>query len=983
MTVFGISDGGDATGATYGWDELSGSVAVTTDQAHTGTRSILFDTGASALTAYLARFSGIGTANRWSAWFRLRDLPSSHQLLWMVFNGSVTVRVFGLTIDSSNRVRLTVNGTASTDYVGTIGPALSEDTWYRISAAWSVTSTTSWSAKVWVDGTLAVSASNTDATLGAADPTYGYWGYLTQHGGNPVANIGLYFDDFILDNGSGVDDIGNIIVAAKPPTAAGTSGFDTGIGSGTNRWDRVSEVPISETNGWREATPASPLSERLPPDAVLASSALTGATVANLDDDPDAGGTDFATATSNNTAVSVRVSFGTPSITPSGTQEFRAQVKKNAASGTGTPTAQIDLYENGVLISSGTPASVTSTTGQVISRTWDMTGRTASQIEALVSGTASGGSPGARASVDIGAIEWNAAAPAAAALETYQVQAQGSGVDLSSGTLVARMAWVWAKASAAGTAYLIDNGTETAISLTTTSALYTRLTDTATYPSGTDQIGLRAVDGDTDTDLYECGAIIAAVVPTGPATYTGSGTPSLAALTGAGTGSHTAPTYSGSGAASVAAVTASGTGSTAVEYVGSGAPALAAATASGTGTHTAPTYTGTGTPLLAAVSASGTGTHTAPVYSGSGVASLAAVAGAGSGSHTAPVYSGASAASIAALSAAGAGSHTAPTYTGAGAASLAAASAAGTGAHIGPTYAGTGASSLAAVTASGIAAVGPPTYTGDGAVSTAAATATGSGTHTAPTYIGNGAPSLAAATAAGTGTHTAPTYAGSGSGTLAAVTASAAGLFATVEYTGSAAVSLAAVTSAGTGAYDAGTFTATGAVTLAAVTSAGSGSHIAPTYTGSGAATLAAMQTAATGTHTAPVYTGVGAVTLGTLIAAGAGAFAPTFIGTGAVSVAVITAAGVGAFSEEIYTPRPEGTIAIVLGPGATLAAVQGPDSMVTAHSPPEAVIVAGLAPGASISAQTPGASIGSATGPGATLVASIPPGATMAEAIS
>lgn len=397
----------------------------------------------------------------------------------------------------------------------------------------------------------------------------------------------------------------------------------------------------------------------------------------------------------------------------------------------------------------------------------------------------------------------------------------------------------------------------------------------------------------------------------GPVTYTGSGTPSLAALSAAGTGTHTAPTYTGTGTPSIAAITASAAGGTAVEYDGSGAPAIAAATASGTGAHTAPTYSGSGTPSVAAVTAAGTGTHTAPTYSGSGAASLAALTATGAGSHTAPVYSGDSAATLAAV------------------------------------------------------------------------TAASSGTHTAPTYSGAGAPTLAAATASASGTHVGPTYDGSASGTLAALTASGTGLFSTVEYVGTSAATLAAVTGVGSGTYDAGTFTGSGAATIAVVSATGTGSHTAPTYAGTGVTAVAAVQAAATGVQTPPTYTGAGAVIVGTLTAAGAGAFAPTFTGTGSASVAAVTVTGVGAFSEEIYTPRPEGTITIVLGPAATLAAVQGPDNMVTAHSPPEAVIVAGVAPGASISAQTPGASIGSATGPGATLVASIPPGATMAEAIS
>lgn len=147
------------------------------------------------------------------------------------------------------------------------------------------------------------------------------------------------------------------------------------------------------------------------PDAVLASTNVTGAIVANLDDDPDSPDLDWAVATSNNVSTDVRTSFGTPTgpLTPgAGVQEFRVLVRKNTLSGTGTPTARIELWENGSLISASGETNVTSSVGQVISYTWNASGRTPSQIEAKVIGTASGGSPAVRASVDIGAVEWNA-----------------------------------------------------------------------------------------------------------------------------------------------------------------------------------------------------------------------------------------------------------------------------------------------------------------------------------------------------------------------------------------------------------------------------------------------------------------------------------------------------------------------------------------------------------------------------------------------
>ncbi len=86
-------------------------------------------------------------------------------------------------------------------------------------------------------------------------------------------------------------------------------------------------------------------------------------------------------------------------------------MRKNAASGAGTPTARIELWQNGVLVRAGPNIDVTarSASQQVISLTWDATEiLVAAAVECKVIGTKSGGSPANRASVDIGAVEWNA-----------------------------------------------------------------------------------------------------------------------------------------------------------------------------------------------------------------------------------------------------------------------------------------------------------------------------------------------------------------------------------------------------------------------------------------------------------------------------------------------------------------------------------------------------------------------------------------------
>ena len=174
--------------------------------------------------------------------------------------------------------------------------------------------------------------------------------------------------------------------------------------------------------------------QRLAPDALLEQTSLTG-TVGNIQDDPDSPDANWLVASANNVNTAARVSFPTPTNPPTvgaDLQEFRAQVRK-FNSNSGNPTAQIQLYENGALIASGSSVSVTSTSGQVISFTWNASSlgtSNGSLVECRINTTAAGGGPSVRNSVDIGAIEWNAdTTPQAIALEgdaAAQVSATGS-----------------------------------------------------------------------------------------------------------------------------------------------------------------------------------------------------------------------------------------------------------------------------------------------------------------------------------------------------------------------------------------------------------------------------------------------------------------------------------------------------------------------------------------------------------------------------
>lgn len=150
--------------------------------------------------------------------------------------------------------------------------------------------------------------------------------------------------------------------------------------------------------------------ERLAPDSILASQDLSG-TVADIDDDPDSPDGAWLTAPGSNTETSVRVSFPSPSGTLDGTanaQEIRALVRKTNHSS--NPFATLYLYENGSQVKIlQAETSISSTTGQIFSGTFSASEiNNPANVEVFIEAFVGGGSPSNRASMEVGAIEWNA-----------------------------------------------------------------------------------------------------------------------------------------------------------------------------------------------------------------------------------------------------------------------------------------------------------------------------------------------------------------------------------------------------------------------------------------------------------------------------------------------------------------------------------------------------------------------------------------------
>lgn len=146
------------------------------------------------------------------------------------------------------------------------------------------------------------------------------------------------------------------------------------------------------------------------PNGELSDVGLVASDYTDHDEDPDVSSVTIA-ATDNNTSTEYGVDFPTPTGNPTvgaDLQEFRAGVEEFDSGQTGTPQARIELWENGALVRAGTDTNVS--TYAVLSFTWnanELATADGSLVQMKVIGTKSGGSPGARNTVNIGHMEWN------------------------------------------------------------------------------------------------------------------------------------------------------------------------------------------------------------------------------------------------------------------------------------------------------------------------------------------------------------------------------------------------------------------------------------------------------------------------------------------------------------------------------------------------------------------------------------------------
>lgn len=240
-----LEPGGDATLDLSLFTPNSGAPAVVSDIVHGGhLRSVKYPAGASnnnGLTAVAADAGG-----RFSVYMYVNAQATATCSFFDTLTTGFGTGVLVFRLTSAGVIQLFSGGVQ----LGSNGPTLATGRFYRLAFAWTITNSTTFTAKVWVDGVLGLTVTNTGtlAGTGSADMLFG------NISGD--ATLDTRWSDFYVDDSNTLTDPGNIWVTAKRPNANGSvNGFTTqigvgGSGYGTGHSPQVNERALSTTNGW-------------------------------------------------------------------------------------------------------------------------------------------------------------------------------------------------------------------------------------------------------------------------------------------------------------------------------------------------------------------------------------------------------------------------------------------------------------------------------------------------------------------------------------------------------------------------------------------------------------------------------------------------------------------------------------------------------------------------------------------------------------
>ncbi len=567
-----IESGTSATNGFEFWASTttSNNGAVTSDTGVTftgGPRSIKSNSGTPVagnafVSSPLSIFSG--GVGRLTFGFRVAafSILGKGIFLGLVDSGSVVNLQLGVT---SAGVLTLYDDTGTS--VAT-GSTISAATKYRITFSLTITSTTVNEFRVFLDDstTAALTASNVTILSGVS-------GFTLGNTETDVTLSTIYnFGNIYVDNGTTLDNISinGLYVTSKRPATENTTSFDTAIGNARSASDfnNVNERPLSETNGWQHAA-TSDVQENYGLETAAAGDVdLTGKTLiartawvwakrgaaANGSSTIDthlrftastSPVTSAYTAAATAKAVLLTIVIGGNVTRAGGAPTYNAVAMTQAGSPqTATETGVEVWYLLGTNDGASHTISVPNTGSKTLfieaSSFIPPTGATgftfdSGTIQQTVDTAGSANPTQTIVPTKGGSVVINVLGDGLTSVPTtnshtllsktddgnftdsHQYLLQGAAASVNVGWTVGSDDWAMITAAfipnvdlyTLGTPKIMDNGSETAITLTTTSALYKVITDSASYPSNAAGIGMRSSAATPDTFFYEGGTLIA------------------------------------------------------------------------------------------------------------------------------------------------------------------------------------------------------------------------------------------------------------------------------------------------------------------------------------------------------------------------------------------------------------------------------------------------------------------------------------------
>ena len=560
MAAIFFEPGTGATGGFEFYTSAIGEVSSETTVVRNGGRSIKQNTSNPAVSAAVQKNGVLSDAGRRiSTWIRFPSVSPSTNTTILNCQNSLGNACIALQISTAGNLRFT--GPGATASAGST--VLIVDTWYRVSFSYLITSASSWEVRVYLNGQLEITRSSNGVLTNTGTDRL-----LLSVNASAGTNFIGYFSDTYIDDDANLTDPGNINVTAKRPAVDNTVGWDLPIGSDPGaglRYQTVNDVPIDAAVGREHrgigfvaagslATNATTTTLTITAPAVTANDIMLAfvhgnnnqvvtppsgwASIVEINNtanmrssifwkravSADSGATfDFTKPTDDNLLFAGVISaWKGCRIDDTPIDATTPTTSANASSDTVTyadfnPTeSQAFVIAAGFYNNDNTTAGAISGTDPTFTNRVDLETTVGADCSIFVyDGLSTGAATGARSHATTSTADaintgiMFGLVPQTQDNYTLQTASQGD-ADIGGGTIVSRMAWISAKAStgSSGTPQIIDNGSGTDITLTTSYSLFTLITDSASYPSNAAGIGMRSTGNEVDTFFSDGGTTI-------------------------------------------------------------------------------------------------------------------------------------------------------------------------------------------------------------------------------------------------------------------------------------------------------------------------------------------------------------------------------------------------------------------------------------------------------------------------------------------